>query len=364
MDKTDYQNAVEQLQIIQKIHGTTVNNEAIEDTFLQREKMMLSLGNRTVEDVERSEKHYRQELLKYPLLTEHENVLCNWILNDMLNILYETRNNIKSGENDPSLNFEMPVIGSVDFGYYDARAMNENGAKVVLISRSLLTSTVFLASIVAQSSMNQSRGLSNDYINQYFIDMAIAFHFKYDIASVAKRCPIIDWTACMMGETLSATSNLFIVAHEYSHLILNHPQGYYERNSPKKPYIYEKEADELAGLLCGIVISANKESKHAFSFPGLAFAVCALDLFNDILSVLNENKWDPDINTHPLNRTSVAPDVMQRFKYYDKKGVEIIAFMLGDMHRLWEDNKDKIKIFITKHHEGLSYEEMQKQIYG
>ena len=373
MDKSDFARAVQILRNRQIMFNTTANNEAVEDTFIQSKKLMLSLGQRSEGDVEKSEKYYRQEFLKYPLLTEYENTYCNWILNDILNILYEARKHIKCDDEGVSLDFELPIIGSVNFGFYDARAVNDDGAKVVLISRSLLTFTACLATIVAQSSLNQSHGLSNEYINQYFVDISTAFHLFYpylgrvfyrererDVANISKRCPITDWTACLMGEQLSVTSHLFVVAHEYSHLILNHP---FKKISVEKCREDEQEADELAGLLCGIIISILKKDKYPFSFIGLAFAVRTLDLIHDIMSIFREKKWDPNVDIYPLNRTSVVADVMQRFKVYDKNTIEITKFMLYDINRLWLENENQIKYFINKYENGLSYEEIQKLIY-
>ena len=365
MNPNNYYRAIEILRGIQELSGTKRNDKAVEASFENNREMLLSYhGHFTSDSIKQTEAKVRQDFNKYPLLTEYENVLMNWSFNEMLNILYDARGHISS--NDFDLDFEMPIVGSVDFGYFDARAINDDGAKVILLSRALVTANVWLAPIIVQSLYNRMSNLPSERIHQHFTDTATSFYLFRDISGVAKHCSCDNELVCVAAESLIQTSILFTVAHEYAHLILGHPPSYFD--SKKKSYIYEKEADELAGLLCGVVICGlTKLDEHqfgfSFTFEGLSFALKSLDLFNEIVYVRDDVKWNPDRNTHPLNRFSVLSRVMERLAFKDSSR-RYLSFSLADEIRaLWVENRGNVIHYINEYNNGVSYGKIQERIY-
>ena len=303
--------------------------------------------------------NFLAHLQKIDLPTKYESAYYYDYLKKSLDLLCNESNSIYI--NGKTLNYDKPVIGSVNFHHFDARALNENGVKLILISRSIIHFMCTLSSLVAQFYLNLKTNKSNRELDRYFVDLACSYYLFREGTKDTKYWRINTIEGINIASSLVITSYLFIVAHEYAHLLLEHNKS----SVQDVPFQKEMEADFLGGMLSMRVIYG--QYNHTYSVAGLTYILGVLDLLYDIDNIIKEEIWNPKKALYPKPRIKIFPEVIKYFNI--SKNNDILSTnMWICLHNLWARNKDKIKEYLTLYEsfpqDRDAYKKLQDKIYS
>lgn len=298
-------------------------------------------------------------LSKIELPTKYESAYYYDYLIKSLDLLFAESNRINIY--GKTLNNDKPVIGSVNFQHFDARALNDNGVKLILISRSVIHFMCTLSSLVAQFYLNLKLDKSSNELDMYFVDLACSYFLFGTGIKDTKYWTVNTIGGINIATSLVTTSYLFIVAHEYAHILLDHNKY----SAQDVPFQQEMEADFLGGMLSMKVICNHKNQNY--SVGGITFILAVLDLLYDIGNILKEETWNPEKATYPYPRIKIFPEVLKYFNIGEDEYI-FSGAMFGCVHHLWVRNKDKIKDCLISY-ESFSqdrdaYKKLQEIIYS
>lgn len=298
-------------------------------------------------------------LSKIELPTKYESAYYYDYLIKSLDLLFAESHTINiSGR---ILDIDKPVIGSVNYQHFDARALNDNGAKLILISRSVIHFMCTLSSLVAQFYLNLELDKSNKEVDMYFVDLACSYFLFGTVIKDTKYWRVNTISGINIATSLVVTSYLFIVAHEYAHLLLDHNKY----SAQDVPFQQEMEADFL-GCILSMKVICNQQN-HNFSIGGITFILTLLDLLYDIGNIIKEEVWDPEKAVYPYPRIKIFYEAIKYFNISEEDNIFSVNMSIC-VHNLWVRNKDKIKdcliLYESFTHEKDAYKKLQEKIYS
>lgn len=311
-------------------------------------------------EIQKKYTEYIKHLKSIDTPTEYENPYYYEYLKKHLDLLYESHEHVSMPERN--LNFEKPIIGTVRFNSYNASSLLNDNNRIILISRSIIHFSIAFSKIIAQYYYNKINNLCIDKIDNYFIDLACSYYINKDLMDTTKTFN------CKQLETLDSASSLtisnyfFIVAHEYSHLILEHQL----LPKPTPPSKYESEADFLGAMLCiKTMINHGDSLKNAISAIG--YSLLIVDLLYDINNIILNKEWDVNTANYPYPRYNILLSAVNNFTSEIDLADWIDLYNLKVcVHNLWYRNESKIKEYLTFYNNknnNVCYSDLQKMIY-
>ncbi|AXY72573.1 hypothetical protein D3H65_00650 [Paraflavitalea soli] len=261
------------------------------------------------------------------------------------------------------------VLGTAQFGHFNAIATapsRESDIKVIVMDDGLFTFLNGLAKIV--SMVFDKRGEGNDgyslsfdpadidnnlkqnsFVHEKFIDLVATYFIKGHSMHAASFLPAYEHNA--FASLLRDTAELFILAHEYGHIVHGHLAGNPEEEQAIADQFHvqtweiswakELQADTFA---CMLVMRHNhhlQDMEAALSFAGIRFLFAALEM----LYIAKGSK--PSL-THPSPRQRITRLVDSL--YADTPDKELVDDMerfgmaiTAVVHLLWEINVDTIE---------------------
>ncbi len=314
-----------------------------------------------------SEKEVQEKYTKYikhlktiKTPTEYENPYYYECLKKHLDLLYESHEHISMPRRN--LNFEKPILGTIRYNSYNASSLLKDDNRIILVSRSIIHFSIAFSTIIAQYYYNKKNNLSVGKIDNYFIDLACSYYINKDLMDTTKYLKCKQLESLDFASSLTISNYFFIVAHEYSHLILEHQL----LSKPTPPSQYELEADFLGAVLCiKTMIDHGDSLKNAISTVG--YSLLLADLLYDINNVMLNKKWDVNTANYPYPRYNVLYSAVNNFisqadipDWIDLYNLKVCV------HNLWYRNKSKIKEYLTFYNNknnNICYSDLQKLIY-
>lgn len=193
----------------------------------------------------------------------------------------------------------LPIYGSIQAKIFNAFILAPGGEPLIVFTEGLFPLATGISNVIGAVVYNNARKRKNinryNQIIKYFIDMLLSF-LLFGTIEFARGISFIDREETVLSTQIASSYLLFVVAHEYSHLVLGHLKGanmHSAHVSGEKTSIIsiswqkELEADALASILC------IKNTSTTFEI-----SILGIFLFLNILRIVEMNEQFEYI-THP-----------------------------------------------------------------
>ena len=284
-----------------------------------------------------------------------------------------------------------PALGTIPLRELNAKLVTVPGSdrKILLVNSRMFEVSYIMSAVAAKlvSITDSEDGMVIDYNRTtilrnaaYGTDAAHVFvRAMSNLAGIPhNQMPGIVRNELALRGTLSNAMELFIVGHEYAHLILDHADA----NRDREAY---DSADEMIADMLGLqlmlhavgVIAPNgslieaMQPEAQIAMWGADFALTCMELNTKLMSLVRDNEWKSWPSIEELLAPRHADPSMRRMLLrlsidYFLKGTNSMetrkmVYSLGDALRLgvftlWENEHIHIQKLYDEHHKTLVHD--------
>jgi hypothetical protein len=269
---------------------------------------------------------------------------------------------------------ENVALGTTQFGYINAMAIaapDEVRSKIILFDSGIF---IFMNSLSKIVSTILPKKIHTDFIeytilkhdidtsinkNEEFSDLFVNLITTYLLQGNAKFSAKFSASQYnyKLAEVLRDTAELFIIAHEYGHILLNHlTLSRIEKIKLAESlkvdvwqidWRHEFQADEFASIAVMRINHVLKDMEAPIAFAGVPFFFSAIDILYKCMNVEFS-----ETHPSPINRL----EALYSRLYLDTNDIELVNEIkeFGNainyiIISLWTQNKDKIMKIITEY---------------
>jgi hypothetical protein len=311
-----------------------------------------------------------RKLKEIKLPTRYEDPLFYQLMLELSDNIREALNFLYKG--DTRSNVTLPLFGTLPMGDINARSISLSmiDEYLLVFEDQLFVFCNLLSKLLAIAfpikSIRQVQGrrdphvtFSTDYndieknisenkqIQQRFQELVLAYLLKGRPSSAPRY--LLDRQYVQRAFTLRRSMELFILGHEYGHVIFNHHKdppvvsniGGQKVNEIKHSWMQEFEADSL-----GLVLTIAALKQHGIDFylscEGAELFFSAIDIISRGRSIINtgqEENRSKDTGSHPppANRRMTLRELVKRL--YGDRAADLGIIVEKTINKLWEKTR-------------------------